>query len=174
MKNLKLSMSLFFWLGLSLVLSLGLAGCGGGGSGGSSTAGDGGQPPSAPETSTPVTSIPEPETPSVTSLTTAEIEAPEGLTFTSAFAMDLSVNLEQYQQQKAYISVYSDYHQADNNQWQINYNSRILGSSVNNGVFNKALTLPQHLEKVLVQVWFYDTSIEPLTREVTVAERVGI
>lgn len=129
---------------------------------------------SAPETSTPVTSVPEPETPSVMPLTTAEIEAPEGLTFTSAFAMDLSLNLEQYQQQKAYVSVYSDYHQADNNQWQINYNSRVLGSSVNNGVFNKALTLPQHLEKVLVQVWFYDTSIEPLTREVTVAERVGI
>ena len=160
MKNLKLSMSLI--VGLSL--SLGLAGCGGGGSGGSSADGDGNQPPS--------TSVP--QEPSVTPLTTAEIEAPEGLTFTSAFAMDLSVNLEQYQQQKAYVSVYSDYHQADNNQWQINYNSRILGSSVNNGVFNKALTLPQHLEKVLVQVWFYETSIEPLTREVVVAERVGI
>lgn len=170
MKNLKLGMSLI--VGLSL--SLGLAGCGGGGSGGSSADGDGNQPPSAPETSTPETSIPEPETPSVKPLTTADIEAPEGLTFTSAFAMDLSVNLEQYQQQKAYVSVYSDYHQADNNQWQINYNSRILGSSVNNGVFNKALTLPQHLEKVLVQVWFYDTSIEPLTHEVVVAERVGI
>ena len=165
MKNLKLGMSLI--VGLSL--SLGLAGCGGGGSGGSSADGDGNQPPS--------TSVPqEPSTPepSVTPLTTAEIEAPEGLTFTSAFAMDLSVNLEQYQQQKAYVSVYSDYRQTENNQWQINYNSRVLGSSVNNGVFNKALTLPQHLEKVLVQVWFYDTSIEPLTREVTVAERVGI
>lgn len=167
MKNLKLDMSLI--VGLSI--SLGMVGCGGGGSGGSSAAGNGGQPPSAPATSTPEPSTPEP---SVTPLTTAEIEAPEGLTFTSAFAMDLSVNLEQYQQQKAYVSVYSDYHQADNNQWQINYNSRILGSSVNNGVFNKALTLPQHLEKVLVQVWFYDTSIEPLTREVVVAERVGI
>lgn len=165
MKNLKLGMSLI--VGLSL--SLGLVGCGGGGSGGSSAAGEGGQPPSAPATSTP-----EPSTPSVTPLTTAEIEAPEGLAFTSAFAMDLSVNLDQFQQQKAYISVYSDYRQSENNQWQINYNSRVLGSSVNNGVFNKALTLPQHLEKVLVQVWFYDTSIEPITREVTVAEQVNI
>lgn len=158
MKNLKLGMSLI--VGLSL--SLGMVGCGGGGS---SSPGDGNQSPSA--------STPEPSTPpSETSFTTADIKAPEGLAFTSAFAMDLSVNLDQFQQQKAYISVYSDYRQSENNQWQINYNSRILGSSVNNGVFNKALTLPQHLEKVLVQVWFYDTSIEPIIREVVVAEQV--
>jgi len=78
------------------------------------------------------------------------------------------------QQDKAYLSVYSDFNQTASGNWQVNYHSRLLGSSVTQPIINKQLAVQHHVNTALVQVWFYDTSIDPLSWEVNVTDIVEL
>lgn len=102
--------------------------------------------------------------------TTADIQAPEGLTFTSSTRIAMALDISDYPQSKAYLSVYSQYQQTEPGQWQINYNSRLLGRSLIQQRIQQELTVAQHITSLLVVVWFYDQTIEPLIYEIQVAD----
>ena len=106
---------------------------------------------------------------------TADIKANEKLKFVSHREMTLVLDLSEQSDNLAYLSVYSNYSaggDAAENSWVIDYDSRILGSSLTSKNVERELVVPQHHKKLLVQVWFYDASKEPLTWEVEVSERV--
>jgi hypothetical protein len=101
---------------------------------------------------------------------TADIQAPDGLSFTSAARIAMALDLSDYPQSKAYLSVYSQYQQTGQGQWQIDYNSRVLGRSLTQQRVEQQLTVAQHIPSLLVVVWFYDQTIAPLMYEIQVAE----
>ena len=107
----------------------------------------------------------------------ADIEADETLKFVSHREMTLVLDLSDQTESQAYLSVYSNY-KADSNAagggWVIDYGSRILGSSLTTKNVERKLVIPQHHEKLLVQVWYYDASKPPLTWEVPVGGRVAL
>lgn len=105
---------------------------------------------------------------------TSELQAPDNLSFTSHRPMTLEVDIQAEGTDLAYLSVYSDYAKHDNGGWNINYDSRLLASSMTEPVVKETFSLPQHIKTVLVQVWFYDAAKKPLSWEVSVAEFVAL
>jgi len=107
---------------------------------------------------------------SVTS--TSQLVAPRDMKFISHKGISLSIDLGN-QGGPAYLSVYADYELSESAHWQINNNSRILASSMESTQFSQSFSIPQHLKKLLIQVWFYDGR-EPLTKEVEIKNNLAI
>ena len=103
---------------------------------------------------------------------TSQLLAPSDMKFVSHKGINLSVDLGN-QEGPAYLSVYADYALGDSEHWQINHDSRILASSMETTQISHNFSIPQHLKKLLVQVWFYDGR-EPLTKEVGIENNIAI
>ena len=103
----------------------------------------------------------------------AELVAPAGTRFVSNTTARLTVDLGSYGGGPAYLSVYSDY-KAEGDGYRIDYGSRMLAKSFNTQKDSSQLIYPQHLDHVLVQVWFYNGAIKPLTREVKLSEDIMV
>jgi hypothetical protein len=58
-------------------------------------------------------------------------------------------------------------------QWTTNQNSRVLASSIEHNKIENEFAIPQHLTKLLIQVWFYDGR-PAISREVAITEEVFI
>ena len=101
----------------------------------------------------------------------AQLVAPAGTRFVSNTSARLTVDLGSYGGGPAYLSVYSDY-EAEGDSYRIDYGSRMLAKSFNTQKDSSQLIYPQHLDHVLVQVWFYSGVIKPLTREVKLSEDI--
>lgn len=101
----------------------------------------------------------------------AQLVAPAGTRFVSNTSARLTVDLGSYGGGPAYLSVYSDY-EAEGDSYRIDYGSRMLAKSFNTQKNSSQLIYPQHLDYVLVQVWFYSGAIKPLTREVKLSEDI--
>ena len=103
----------------------------------------------------------------------AQLVAPAGTRFVSNTSAKLTVDLGSYGGGPAYLSVYSDY-EAEGDSYRIDYGSRMLAKSFNTQKESSQLIYPQHLDHVLVQVWFYNGAIKPLTREVKLSEDIMV
>ena len=103
----------------------------------------------------------------------AQLVAPAGTRFVSNTNARLTVDLGSYGGGPAYLSVYSDY-KAEGDGYRIDYGSRMLAKSFNTQKDSSQLIYPQHLDHVLVQVWFYNGAIKPLTREVKLSEDIMV
>jgi hypothetical protein len=105
-------------------------------------------------------------------ISTSQLVAPSDMKFVSHKGINLSIDLGN-QGGPAYLSVYSDYASNENEHWDINHESRILASSMNSTKISQHFSIPQHLRKLLVQVWFYDGR-QPLTKEVIIENNIAI
>jgi len=114
-------------------------------------------------------------------LTTSELIAPEDIKFISHDKIILLADITKQGGGPAYLSVYSDFEfvekdvtkENDYLQWTTNQNSRILASSIEHNQIEQEFAIPQHLTKLLVQVWFYDGR-PALSHEITIANEISI
>ena len=104
---------------------------------------------------------------------TSQLVAPKDMKFISHKSIKLAVDINNQGGGPAYLSVYSNYQHTDNNRWKINHDSRILASSMASSQVNHDFAIPQHLKKLLVQVWFYDGR-NPLTKEVEIDHEITL
>lgn len=119
--------------------------------------------------------------PSATEVTTADLKAPTDMNFISHEEVSLLADISLKGGGPTYLSVYSDYKYSDINstkqeeykQWKINQNSRILASSMEASTSEYLISIPQHIERILVQVWFYD-SRPAVSQEVVVQKELII
>lgn len=114
-------------------------------------------------------------------LTTADLKAPEGMKFISHEKINILADITNQGGGPAYLSVYSDYEHiplettSKNNhlQWKTNQNSRVLASSIEHNIMEQQLAIPQHLTRLLLQVWFYDGR-PAVSQEITIKEQVSV
>lgn len=114
-------------------------------------------------------------------ITTADLQAPTEMKFISHEKISLVIDISLQGGGPAYLSVYSDYQRSDTStvkqddytQWNPNQNTRILASSMDSSSAEHLIAIPQHIEHVLVQVWFYDGR-PPVSQEVGVQSEVII
>ncbi|MEZ9337358.1 hypothetical protein AB4176_05685 [Vibrio splendidus] len=143
MKTIKLILS-----GVTLVF---LSACGGGGGGGGSTASSPSSvaPPSnAPSGgSTAVTSA---SVPAQQSLKSVELSIPEDFDFSTEREVSVKVDVASSQSTRGFLSIYTEF-----NGDVVDYTSQVLRSPINEDIeFSTTLLLPNHVEKVWVEVWY--------------------
>jgi hypothetical protein len=95
--------------------------------------------------------------------------------------LNLFADIEKHGGGPAYLSVYSDFEfvakdvtkENDYLQWTTNQNSRVLASSIEHNQIQQEFAIPQHLAKLLIQVWFYDCR-PALSHEITIAKQMSV
>ncbi|MDH5895151.1 hypothetical protein ACED56_19210 [Vibrio splendidus] len=124
MKTIKLILS-----SVSLVF---LSACGGGGGGGSSSA-------SAPSSSA-----------AQQAQKSIELVVPEGFDFSTEREVVVNVDVGSSQSSRGFMSIYTDF-----NGDVVDYTSQVLRTPINEDIdFSTTLLLPNHVDKVWVEVWY--------------------
>ena len=124
MKTIKLMLS-----SVSLVF---LSACGGGGGGGSSSA-------SAPSSSA-----------AQQAQKSIELVVPEGFDFSTEREVVVNVDVGSSQSSRGFMSIYTDF-----NGEVVDYTSQVLRTPINEDIdFSTTLLLPNHVDKVWVEVWY--------------------
>ncbi|MBO7911294.1 MULTISPECIES: hypothetical protein [Vibrio] len=124
MKTIKLMLS-----SVSLVF---LSACGGGGGGGSSSA-------SAPSSSA-----------AQQAQKSIELVVPEGFDFSTEREVVVNVDVGSSQSSRGFMSIYTDF-----NGDVVDYTSQVLRTPINEDIdFSTTLLLPNHVDKVWVEVWY--------------------
>lgn len=124
MKTIKLMLS-----SVSLVF---LSACGGGGGGGSSSA-------SAPSSSA-----------AQQAQKSIELVVPEGFDFSTEREVVVTVDVASSQSSRGFMSIYTDF-----NGEVVDYTSQVLRTPINEDIdFSTTLLLPNHVDKVWVEVWY--------------------
>ncbi len=124
MKTIKLILS-----SVSLVF---LSACGGGGGGGSSSA-------SAPSSSA-----------AQQAQKSIELVVPEGFDFSTEREVVVNVDVGSSQSSRGFMSIYTDF-----NGDVVDYTSQVLRTPINEDIdFSTTLLLPNHVNKVWVEVWY--------------------
>ncbi|MEZ9952735.1 hypothetical protein AB4395_09645 [Vibrio splendidus] len=124
MKTIKLILS-----SVSLVF---LSACGGGGGGGSSSA-------SAPSSSA-----------AQQAQKSIELVVPEGFDFSTEREVVVNVDVGSSQSSRGFMSIYTDF-----NGVVVDYTSQVLRTPINEDIdFSTTLLLPNHVDKVWVEVWY--------------------
>jgi hypothetical protein len=106
-------------------------------------------------------------------MSTSKLIASKDMEFISHKKINLAVDINNQGGGPAYLSVYANYKESENNSWQIDHSSRILASSMESSQINHDFAIPQHLNKLLIQVWFYDGRAA-LSREVEISNEMTI
>ncbi len=88
--------------------------------------------------------------------TMQELVAADDFSFTNKQAIQVSISLPEYQEERAYISVYSDYQQLKSKRYYPNASSRTLAGGLQQGQFNHSFVTLNKQSSYLVEVWFYD------------------
>ncbi|MEZ8648684.1 hypothetical protein AB6D92_06905 [Vibrio splendidus] len=135
---------------LSSVTLVFLTACGGGGGGGSTT--------STPSSVAPPSSAPAGVSNAVTSsvtpvqqaLKSVELSVPEGFDFSTEREVVVSVDVASSQSSRGFMSIYTDF-----NGEVVDYTSQVLRTPINEDIdFSTTLLLPNHVDKVWVEVWY--------------------
>ena len=137
---------------LSSVTLVFLTACGGGGGGG------GGSTTSTPSSVAPPSSAPAGVSNAVTSsvapvqqaLKSVELSVPEGFDFSTEREVVVSVDVASSQSSRGFMSIYTDF-----NGDVVDYTSQVLRTPINEDIdFSTTLLLPNHVDKVWVEVWY--------------------
>ncbi|MEZ9183190.1 hypothetical protein AB4158_03130 [Vibrio splendidus] len=117
---------------LSSVTLVFLTACGGGGGGGSSSA-------SAPSSSA-----------AQQAQKSIELVMPEGFDFSTEREVVVNVDVGSSQSSRGFMSIYTDF-----NGDVVDYTSQVLRTPINEDIdFSTTLLLPNHVDKVWVEVWY--------------------
>ncbi|PTO89090.1 hypothetical protein CWN98_06530 [Vibrio splendidus] len=137
---------------LSSVTLVFLTACGGGGGGG------GGSTTSTPSSVAPPSSAPAGVSNTVTSsvtpvqqaLKSVELSVPEGFDFSTEREVVVSVDVASSQSSRGFMSIYTDF-----NGEVVDYTSQVLRTPINEDIdFSTTLLLPNHVDRVWVEVWY--------------------
>ncbi|OBT18532.1 hypothetical protein A9266_15725 [Vibrio tasmaniensis] len=135
---------------LSSVTLVFLTACGGGGGGGGSTT-------SSPSSVAPPSSAPAGGSNAVISsvapaqaLKSVELSVPEGFDFSTEREVVVTVDVASSQSSRGFMSIYTDF-----NREVVDYTSQVLRTPINEDIdFSTTLLLPNHVDKVWVEVWY--------------------
>jgi hypothetical protein len=156
---------------IACVSVLALTACGGGGGGGSSDSGsspsgDGGNPTDDTGTTPPTTEVVAEVVPSKK---TSELVVPEGFSYDSVDVVEITVDVSSLSTNRAYLSVYAGYSGDINSGLQADYGTRIAESPLSAGVASMDFSTPQHIDQLLIEVWFYDGT-DPIQQLVSTSD----
>lgn len=110
---------------------------------------------------------------------TSDLKAPSDMNFVSHSKIKTFTDITNQGGGPAYLSIYSDYSFVSSNinsinnydSWKTNQNSRVLASSIIKNKIENQFAIPQHISRLLVQVWFYDGR-PPLIKEVDIKKEI--
>ncbi len=156
---------------LAFVSVLALTACGGGGGGGSTDnsagpADEGGNPAGDTGTTTPSTEV---VTEVVPSKKTSELVVPEGFSYHPVDVVEITVDVSSLSTNRAYLSVYAGYSGDINTGLQADYGTRIAESPLSAGVASMDFSTPEHIDQLLIEVWFYDGT-DPIQQLVSTSD----
>ncbi|MDD9155103.1 hypothetical protein PVK64_02710 [Aliivibrio sp. S4TY2] len=138
---------------LVVIASLFLMACSDSSGSGSSGGTGGGASPAA---------VPQPEP-----VKTQDLVAPEGFTFNPVTTHTLEINLSGSLPERSHLSVYSIYIEGANEQYIVDYDSKIIDSAVSNGILTIEFLLAEKQSTIVAEIWSYDGSL-PLQKEFTI------
>ncbi|WP_281560797.1 hypothetical protein [Thalassomonas sp. RHCl1] len=93
----------------------------------------------------------------------------DDFSFTTKTQVSLTVTLDEYAGQRAYVSLYSDYRQLPSGEYYPIADSRVVAGNLQQGQFNQEFTHLSQQPTYLAEVWLYDLS-PPQQRELTLNE----
>ncbi len=91
-----------------------------------------------------------------TQKTMQELVAADDFLFTSKEEVQVSVSLNEYNNKRAYISVYGDYQQLPSGRYYPNAGSRTTAGNLEQGQFKSSFITHNEQPTFLVEVWLYD------------------
>jgi len=86
---------------------------------------------------------------------THDLVVPDNIKFTSHSDINLTINIKDQGGAPAYITLYSKYENKDST-LKADSDSKILAGSLIKDVTDYSLSVPQHINTLLLEVWFYD------------------
>lgn len=149
---------------LSSVTLVFLTACGGGGGGGSTT--------STPSSVAPPSGAPAGVSNAVTSsvtpvqqaLKSVELSIPEGFDFSTEREVVVSVDVASSQSSRGFMSIYTDFSGE-----VVDYTSQVLRTPINEDIdFSTTLLLPNHVDKVWVEVWYPSAMGSEIKRSINI------
>ncbi|MFS1428668.1 hypothetical protein LMH73_016385, partial [Vibrio splendidus] len=88
--------------------------------------------------------------PAQQSLSSVELSIPEGFDFSTEREVTVSVDVASSQSSRGFMSIYTDF-----NGEVVDYTSQVLRTPINEDIdFSTTLLLPNHVDKVWVEVWY--------------------
>ena len=94
-----------------------------------------------------------------------DLLAAEDFTFTTKNEIQVLITLNDVQEARAYVSIYSGYQHLDSGRYYPHPDSRVIAGTLQDGRFNQSFIGVNNQQHYLIEVWFYDGS-EPLQNEV--------
>ena len=123
---------------VSLLLSI--MACGGGGGGSEQTPE---QPASSSPTPTPISAV----------LQTIDLLAPDDFKYRSSKKVRFVIEVLSLENQRAFVSIFSEYQLTDTQQWRPNFGSRILVQKLIDGQLEVSLMVDNNVKRVLIEIW---------------------
>jgi hypothetical protein len=113
----------------------------------------------APSTATPSTAAPSTTTPSTGSsnlkeniINTSDLSAPEGFDFTSERIVDITLSVASSQNERGFMSIYTE-----SKEGKVDSKTQIVLTPMNDKTeFRSSVMLPNHVNKIWVEVWYPD------------------
>ena len=101
-------------------------------------------------------------------VTMQELVAADDFLFTNKQSIQVSLSLSEYEEQRAYISVYGDYQQLPSGRYYPDSNSRTIAGTLQQGEFESSFIALNQQATFLVEIWFYDGQ-DAIQKEITLA-----
>ncbi|OCH13689.1 hypothetical protein A6E05_05125 [Aliivibrio sp. 1S165] len=81
---------------------------------------------------------------------TSELSAPEGFAFSTEREVTFNLSVANSQSERGFMSIYTEF-----NEGVVDYTSQIIVTPMNDQtVFESIITLPNHVDKVWIEVWY--------------------
>lgn len=100
------------------------------------------------------------------SLEMDDLVATEDFSFTSKQKVQVFLELTDLQQERAYVSIYSNYMLLDSGRFYPDSSSRVISGALDAGTFSESFTAVKQQSEYLIEIWFYDGS-EPQQEVIT-------
>lgn len=90
--------------------------------------------------------------------------AAQDFSFTSKNRIQVSLELNDYENQPAYVSIYRKYQRLDSGRYYPDSTSRVIAGALQKGVFKQSFIGVNNKQKYLLEIWFYDARA-PIQKE---------
>ncbi|MBA6381022.1 MULTISPECIES: hypothetical protein [unclassified Colwellia] len=97
--------------------------------------------------------------------TNGDISVPDGFSLKSERLFNLKIIRSDDDDQAAYLSLCSDYQENSDGSYNINYDSCLLRTSLNETVFETVITVTNDTEGLVAALWFVDGSRNPIIKD---------
>ncbi|MEH6385791.1 MAG: hypothetical protein V7780_14370 [Colwellia sp.] len=97
--------------------------------------------------------------------TSGDISVPDGFSLNSERSFNLKIIRSDDDDQAAYLSLCSDYQENSDGSYNINYDSCLLRTSLNEAVFETVITVTNDIEGLVAALWFVDGSKNPIIKD---------